>query len=226
MNAGRAAVGALLVGLGAVFLLDAGGALDAGRTLADWWPVAIVLLGAFQISADRRVTVGSGLVLIAGLALLGATTGLFGSVEWGIVWPIVLIGTGAALLFGWGRQRMGAVDEAEVSGMAVLSSARVATRSDAFERASITSVLGSVTLDLTKATPVPGGASVSATAVFGGIDVVVPPGWAVSIRGLPLFGGWDDTTSRTDVGPDTPRLDIQVLVLFGGLEVKHPRRWR
>ncbi len=225
MNAGRAVVGTLLVGLGSVFLLDTAGVLDAGSTLRDWWPVAIVFLGAFQIASERKAGLLPVALVIGGMIVLGATTGLFGSVDWGIVWPIVLISAGAGLLLGWGRQRMGAVDEAEVSGMAVLSSSRVATRSAAFEKGSVTAVLGAMTLDLTKATPIPGGASVAATAVFGGVNVVVPPGWSVSIRGIPLFGGWDDTTARTEEGPNVPRLEIQALVLFGGLEVKHPRRW-
>ncbi len=225
MNAGRAVIGTVLVGLGSVFLLDAGGVLDAGATLGDWWPLGVVLLGAFQIASERGVGPVSGALLVGGLALLVATTGLFGTVDWAIVWPVVLIMAGTGLLLGWGRQRMGAVDEAEVSGMAVLASTRVATRSAAFRRAAVTAVLGGMTLDLSKATPVPEGARVSATVVFGGVDVIVPPGWSVSIKGLPLFGGWDDTTARTTAGPEAPKVEIQALVVFGGLEVKHPRRW-
>jgi hypothetical protein len=225
MNAGRAVVGSILVAVGAVFLLDAAGAVEAGPVLAHWWPAAVVLLAAFQIASERRVGPVSGVLLAVGLLLLGATTGLFGSIDWGVVWPIALILAGAGLLFGWGRRRMGTVDRDEVAGTAVLSSARVATRSGAFRRASVTAVLGGLTLDLTRATPVPGGASVSATAVFGGIDVLVPEGWSVTIRGIPLFGGWDDTTARTREGSEVPRVDIQALVVFGGLEVKHPRRW-
>ena len=142
MNAGRAVVGTLLVGLGSVFLLDTADVLDAGKTLGDWWPVAIVLLGAFQIASERRVGPVPAALVLGGLVLLGATTGLFGSVNWGVVWPIALITVGAGLLLGWGRHRMGAVDEAEVSGMAVLSASRVASRSAAFKRAAVTAVLG------------------------------------------------------------------------------------
>ena len=100
MNAGRGVVGSILVAVGAVFLADAAG---AGPTLADWWPVAVVLLGAFQIASERRVGPVSGVLLIGGMLLLGATTGVFGSVDWGLVWPITLILAGAGLLFGWGR---------------------------------------------------------------------------------------------------------------------------
>ena len=163
--------------------------------------------------------------MVGGLLLLLSTTGPFGPVEWGVVWPVLLIGAGIGLLLGWGRRRGRAVDEPEIAGLSVLSAARVATRSAEFRRASVTSVLGGLTLDLTRATPVPGGARVSATAVMGGIDVVVPAGWSVTIRGIPLFGAWDDTTTAAPVGPDTPRLDIHALLLFGGLEVKHARRW-
>lgn len=225
MNPGRAVIGTLLVGLGSVFLLDTAGVLDAGRTLGDWWPLIVILLGAFQIASERRVGLVPAALVGGGLLLLGGTTGLFGGFNWGIVWPIALIAAGAGLLLGWGRHRMGAVDEAQVSGMAVLSASRVATRSASFRSATVTAILGGLTLDLTQATPQAGGATVSATAVFGGVDVIVPTGWAVTIRGLPLFGGWDDTTARVGEQPGTPRLEIRALVLFGGLEVKHPRRW-
>ena len=76
-----------------------------------------------------------------------------------------------------------------------------------------------------EATPTPDGARISATAVMGGIDVVVPHGWRVDIRGLPLLGGWDDTTARDEVTAEAPRLEIHALLVMGGLEVKHPRRW-
>ena len=39
------------------------------------------------------------------------------------------------------------------------------------------------------------------------------------------MGSWDDTTDRTAVGSGSPRLEVQVLVALGGVEVKHAGRW-
>lgn len=223
MNAGRALVGLVLVGLGTVFFLDAGDVLEAGETLGEWWPLAIVLLGALQAVSQRRLTVATGTLIGAGALLLAATSGLVGSIDWGLVWPIGLIGFGLALL--WSRRKPGYGDEDELTGLSVLGAGKTGTRSKAFRRAAVTAVFGGLTLDLAEAEVSPEGARVSATVAFGGIDVIVPHGWRVVVKGIPLFGGWDDTTARTPVPADAPRLEIQALVLFGGLEVKHPRRW-
>lgn len=227
MNAGRALVGALIAAVGAVFLLDSAGVLAAGETLAAWWPVAVVALGAFHIAGARGGGRGGWVLVLSGLVLLGVTTGVFGSDAWGYVWPAALIAVGLWILLGWGRRYgIRPLDDDVVDGIAVLGSARLATRSQEFRKASVTSVLGGVTLDLTEARPIPGGAEVSITALLGGVTVLVPRGWLVEIRGLPLMGGWDDTTDRSAVGSGAPRLEVQALVALGGVEVKHAGRWR
>jgi hypothetical protein len=58
------------------------------------------------------------------------------------------------------------------------------------------------------------------------VIVVVPHGWDVDVRGVPVFGGWDDTVSRTGIPPGAPALRVGVLTVFGGVEVRHPDRWR
>jgi hypothetical protein len=159
--------------------------------------------------------------------MLGVTTGLFGSDAWDYVWPSALVLVGLWLILGWGK-RLGSrpADDAEIEGIAVLGSALHATRSKEFRRASLTAVLGGITLDLNEALPVSGGAAVSVTAILGGVVILVPRGWVVEIRGLPLMGGWDDTTDRAAAGAGGPRLEVQALVVLGGLEVKHATRWR
>ncbi|HEX5630485.1 MAG TPA: LiaF domain-containing protein [Acidimicrobiia bacterium] len=227
MNSGRTLFGALVAGLGILFLLDATGAVDAGEVISRWWPAAIVALGVFQGMAGSTRRSATVLVLV-GLGLLAVTSGILGSAAWGYVWPVALVLVGLWILFGWGN-RYGSrpADDEEVDGIAVLGSARLATRSQSFRRASVTAILGGVTLDLSEARPVAGGATVTITSLLGGVAVLVPPGWLVEIRGLPLLGGWDDTTDRSAVGADPPRLEVQVLVALGGIEVKHPAgRWK
>jgi len=227
MNAGRLFVGLILVALGALFLLEGTEVLDASDTIADWWPTGLIALGLFHALDRRRLTSGSLVLIGAGSALLSITADVFGDDGWDLVWPVALILAGAWLAFGWGRRSIRKIPNvATVDGLAVLSSTRVATRSDAFRHASLTAVLGGVTLDLTEATPVPTGAVVDASAILGSITVLVPRGWVVDVRGIPLLGGWDDTTDRSAAGSGAPRVEIRALVALGGLEVKHAGRWQ
>ncbi len=226
MNAGRVFVGAVLVSIGVVFVLDANEVLRAGETLGSWWPLAVAGLGLFHALDRRRFTLGSAVLMIAGGILLAITTDVFGADAWDMVWPVALIGAGLWLVLGWGRRsvrRMPDIDS--VDGLAVLSASRVATRSGHFRHASLTAVLGGVTLDLSEATPVATGAVVDATAVLGSVTVLVPRGWLVEVRGIPVLGGWDDTTDRSAIGSGAPRLEVRALVALGGLEVKHAGRW-
>ena len=227
MNAGRLLAGSALAALGVLFFLDSLNVLDAGDAVAGWWPAAIVALGVFQALSGKRVTGGTLALIGIGVGLLGVTTGFLGEDAWGYVWPAALVLIGLWLMVGWGK-RLGSrpADDAELDGIAVLGSALHATRSKFFRRASLTAVLGGVTLDLNEALPVPAGAEISVTAILGSVVILVPRGWVVEIRGLPLMGGWDDTTERALAGAGAPRLEIQALCVLGGLEVKHASRWK
>jgi hypothetical protein len=226
MNAGRALVGATLVALGVVYVLDANGALEADVTIAKWWPSVIVALGVLHALDRGRVTRTAAVLVVIGSVLLAITTEVFGSDAWSYAWPLTLIGAGAWLVFGWGRRQVRRVPSLDVrDGFAVLSASRLATRSDRFQSASLTAVLGGLTLDLTEALPASTGAVVDATAVLGSITILVPRGWMVEVRGIPILGGWDDTTDRASVGSGAPRLEVRALVALGGLEVKHAGRW-
>lgn len=225
MNAGRVFVGAALVAIGVLFILESNDVLDAGEAIGSWWPVALIGLGLFHALDRRRVTTGSAVLVVAGSLLLAITTDVFGSDAWSLAWPAALVFAGIWLVFGWGHRSARRMPDVEtVDGLAVLSATRVATRSKAFRHASLTAVLGGVTLDLSEAMPA-SGAVVDATAVLGSVTVLVPRGWIVEVRGIPVLGGWDDTTDRTAIGSGAPRLEVRALVALGGLEVKHAGRW-
>ena len=226
MNPGRVLFGFVLVGLGVLYLLDGADVLDAGSTIGEWWPVVVVLLGILHGVSEGRLAPASVVLVGGGTVLLGVTTGLFGADAWRLVWPAAIVLVGLWIMLGLGRTghtRMPAKEE--INSIAVLGSARVGSSSKHFRRGSATAVMGGVTVDLTEAEPHDHGARLGVTAILGGVDVIVPHGWLVELRGLPLLGGWDDTTDRTNLPSDAPRLDITALVVLGGVEVKHARRW-
>ena len=86
----------------------------------------------------------------------------------------------------------------------------------------MTAVFGGSELDLTKATLAPGRNELEVTCVFGGITVIVPDSWYVSIEVTPVLGGFSDSRKKSSlVVPDSSSmLVITGTVVFGGGELK------
>ncbi len=80
-------------------------------------------------------------------------------------------------------------------------------------------VFGGSDLDFRRASLLPGTCyTVDCTAVFGGVDIVVPNGVNIEVKGVGIFGGFDGTTRR--VSDEAPTVRIQGIAVFGGVDVK------
>lgn len=218
----RAWFAAVLITAGGLWLLDAANVLDAGATIDHWWPVAVIALGLAATAVDRRLSLGPAVLIVIGALLL---VGQLDLVQLdALIWPVVAILAGFWLLFNRGqlsRARDEASDRQNV--LAVLGAAETKNRSPHFRHANVSALFGGATLDLRDAQLDPG-ATVDALALFGGVDVLVPPGWRVELGGLPIFGGFDDkTVDNGSVRPDAPVLKVEATALFGGVGVKNKR---
>lgn len=81
--------------------------------------------------------------------------------------------------------------------------------------------MGGVELDFRDARLPPGETHVTAVALMGGIDITVPPGLPVTVRGLGILGGVDQVEEAGEgAGPNVPRLIITALALMGGVGVE------
>ncbi|MFE1177317.1 DUF1707 domain-containing protein [Streptomyces sp. NPDC058773] len=65
-------------------------------------------------------------------------------------------------------------------------------------------------------------------ALMGGVNIVVPPGVEVEMRGIGIMGGFDAREDETPLEPGAPRLIVKGLALMGGVGVerKLPRAER
>jgi hypothetical protein len=70
--------------------------------------------------------------------------------------------------------------------------------------------------------------TMTAVAIFGGIDIAVPDGMEVDVEGLAIFGGKDVRVADVPINRGLPMLRVRAVVLFGGLDVRtkkdRPRR--
>lgn len=199
-------------GAGAIGILEATGTGLGG--IAAWWPIAVIGLGVMAMIGRRRVSLGPLVITGFGFVLLAdqqswTDDDLFG--------PVLLVVFGLTVLFGLGRSA--GLGRGSDSSFAMFAGTKVRNTSEHLTRADATAIFGGVTLDLRQA-HFDTEASVDAIALFGGVDILVPPGWRVAIAGTPILGGIDDKTRPGALLPtDAPVLKINATAIFGGVTV-------
>jgi hypothetical protein len=88
-------VGAVLIALGVIAILDATGTLDWDTTVGEWWPVAIIGWGLAEAIQDRRMTFWDGVITAGGVALLADEQAWAAE---GLVWAALFIFLGVVVL--------------------------------------------------------------------------------------------------------------------------------
>jgi hypothetical protein len=224
LDLGRLLLGLVVVAIGTLYLLESAGVLDAGAAIDDWWPTVIIATGLFQLAERSRATLGPLILIAGGTVLLLATTDVLEGDVWSYVWPGALIAMGLVAIARWAGAGPLPRDAGEdvVVASGIFGGPKVVNASRSFRGASLTAVFGGVTLDLRDARPAPDGARITATAAFGGIDILVPHGWRIAMKSTPIFGGVEDKTRHDpDLPADAPLLTLDALAAFGGVTVKH-----
>jgi predicted membrane protein len=90
---------------------------------------------------------------------------------------------------------------------------------DDFKGGSSIVAFGGVEVDLRESEIKGEEAQIDLFVAFGGADISVPKDWNVVIKGVPIFGGWDDNTSINDK-TEAPTLVVHCVLLFAGFDIK------
>jgi predicted membrane protein len=219
-------LGLLVVGMGVLFLLDNLDILNFRHAIG-FWPLAFIVAGCVALfgNGSRSSNYMGGVLVAIGALMIAGRMGFF-YISWGTLWPLVMIALGGLVLFrslGPGRvARPGLADGAGtdnvVDVVAVLGGfERRVTTSD-FRGGEITAILGGCELDLREASIVKE-AVINVFAIWGGINIKVPPDWTVVLNGTPLMGGFSE---KTVAPPDaSKRLVITGYAIMGGVEVRN-----
>jgi hypothetical protein len=219
-------LGLLVVGMGVLFLLDNLDILNFRHAIG-FWPLAFIVAGCVALfgNGSRSSNYMGGVLVAIGVLMIAGRMGFF-YISWGTLWPLVMIALGGLVLFrslGPGRvARPGLADGAGtdnvVDVVAVLGGfERRVTTSD-FRGGEITAILGGCELDLREASIVKE-AVINVFAIWGGINIKVPPDWTVVLNGTPLMGGFSE---KTVAPPDaSKRLVITGYAIMGGVEVRN-----
>ena len=114
---------------------------------------------------------------------------------------------------------IGTDEDDEIALAAILVPIGFESHATAFRGGSVLLWFGGGDIDLRGVTLDPAGARLTIRAIFGGGRLLVPENWAVDLRMLAIFGGSADVRPALERSPDSPRLLVDGLAVFGGLAV-------
>ena len=241
----RVIAGLLIVGFGLALTLDNLNVIEAGD-LIRYWPFGLIAVGLAKLLQDRERSsrVGGAIMILIG-ALVAADQFFFFQIHIWRFWPLAIVFFGAVILWkalypaaAAGRQEAGpAVGggsypygtaaqtpprpgtlEQTVSDFAIWSGITRRVSSPAFKRADLTAIMGGIELDLRQAGTDGGDAVVDVFVMWGGVEIIVPPDWAVSNQVTPILGAAEDKSTGTQQARH--RLIVKGVVVMGGVDIK------
>ncbi|WEF35180.1 LiaI-LiaF-like domain-containing protein [Pseudoduganella chitinolytica] len=232
--AAQVVVGLAVIVIGFLFLFDNLGWLDLDIGV-QFWPVVLVGAGVLKIAQARsgRGSATGAILVLAGVVLLLRALGWL-HIGWNVLGPALMIGGGALLVVrSAGRRHLAGragsagvrldkdgdtATEDIVNVTAVLGAHRRRMATQHFRGGEITVLMAGCDLDLRDAS-LDGVAVLHVFALMGGIDIKVPTDWTVELEGMPILGGFEDSTLRPrDTGK---RLVVRGYAIMGGLDLRN-----
>lgn len=210
-------LGVAVVAIGVAALLDQLDLVDVslGDLVATWWPLAVIAVGVAALATVPRAWVGPAGVVAVGVLLQLGQLDLLDVNLWGLLWPIAIILVGLSLITRLGTP---GTDDAVVNSAVLWWGSERRSTSQAFRGGSLTAVMGGIEVDL-RGADIVDRAEIAVFALWGGVEITVPPTWRVTVTGLPLLGGFENTTTPP-LDPTAPELVVHVTTIMGGAEVK------
>lgn len=224
----RMVLGAFVVLVGVLALADNLLQINT-RQVLQFWPMVFMVVGAMKLSQTRHT---SGYLIGAGFVVLGLLMTLnnlnlisFHLRDW---WPLLVIGAGVAMIAKEPLRR-GLVDlqqhlntsgdaAGELNVSAVMSGNKLSVVSQDFRHGEASAVMGGMEIDFRQAS-LQSEAVLKVVAVFGGIEIKVPPDWSIECRIVAFMGGVEDKT--VPPAQTTKRLVIDGFAMMGGVVVKN-----
>lgn len=239
------AFGFILIGL---LLLMPHFGFDWSLNLWDFWPCLLILQGISVLGRSEGRRADGWLWVGFGVLFLGSSLGFY-RMDIDFVWPLLIIAVGVMLLLrsrtntapsGPAVSREPGREERfdDPSGIRsvsdssdspeilwVLGGTHHRIDSRRFRAAQVTSILSKGKVDLTRAEP-EGDASLDVLSILGTVEILVPQGWEIVVRGTSLIGDMKNEAAAGGSGrrtgsPAAKKLTVKGLALLGDVLIRN-----
>lgn len=220
-------MGGVIVAIGLLLLLDNMGIVRI-HNVWRFWPAILIAYGVSRVLSCNTISGwawGGTIALIGALLLLDTFDIVF--FDFNLIWPILLIAFGASILLrAVDRKKYmdGAGSANPNLGLwAIFSGVKRRVTAQDFSGGEAVAIFGGIQVDLRGAAVAGERAVIDINALFGGVEIRIPETWNVNLKGVGVFGAFDDKTlhPRPDPNTKTPELVITGHALFGGVKVEN-----
>lgn len=210
-------VGIVFIIVGVIVGLNSFGITNINIFFDGWWTLFIIIPAINGLVTDEEKT-GSIIWLIIGITLLLGCQDLISfDILWKLTLPVILVFIGLSIMFNNNGKKISKnTDDNEYC--ACFSGQTIKFDSKDFKGTKVNAIFGGITIDLTNA-KVKDGAVIDATAVFGGVTILIPEDLKVEIKSTSVFGGVSDKTKNKEK-KDKVTLHVNGCSIFGGVDIK------
>ena len=215
--------GILLIIVGVILATNALDITNIEIFFDGWWTLFIIIPCFIGLFTEREKT--DNVVGVAiGIILLLCCQGILSfDILWKILLPVVIIIAGIKILLKgiFNKTKTIKIITEESAGKrrkcsAVFSGFDLKCDGEIFEGADVMAVFGGVECDLRNAI-IEKDCVIQVSAVFGGVDVIVPTNVNVKVDANCIFGG---ISNKTSIYNDAPTIYVSGLCMFGGVDIK------
>ena len=218
--------GLILIAIGVILGGNALGLFNIDVFFDGWWTLFIIVPCTVGLITDKDRT-GHLIGLIVGVCLLLACQNVIGFDSlWKLLVPSIIIIIGLSMIFKTmfsskfnkaAAKLNEKINQDDESG-AVFGGININMSGKEFKGKNINAVFGGLKLDLREA-KIKEDVIINATAVFGGIDILVPEDVLVETKSNSFFGGISNKKKSTPKD-GAPTIYVNGVAMFGGIEVK------
>lgn len=232
--------GIVLIGLGAIFGLNALGIADINIFFPGWWTLFIIVPCTIGFITESE-KLGNLLGVIIGVMLLLASLDVIDfSLVWQLIVPVALVMIGLKVILKAATGENGSdkarrlanerakersqkiregevIDDDDKEYYSAFSSQKINYDGKEFKGCKLDAVFGGIELDL-RGAKLAKDAVVKTSSIFGGVDILVDSDVNIEVSSSSLFGGVSNHHKNSDSNKKT--LYIDATCIFGGAEIK------
>lgn len=223
--------GIILIALGVILGGNALGIFDVNVFFNGWWTLFIIIPCTVGLITDNGGRTGHLIGIVVGVCLLLACQDVisFGKL-WKLLLPAIIVIIGLSMIlkntfskkFDDAAKKLNEKINKDDEAGAVFSGQNINMAGEEFKGRNVNAVFGGLKLDLREA-KIKEDVIINASAIFGGIEILVPDDMPVKIKSNSIFGGVSDKRNvKIDEKAKNkkPTIYINGMALFGGVEIK------
>ena len=217
--------GIVLIIIGVIIGLNTMGIINIDIFFDGWWTLFIIVpcfIGLFTNNDKTGNIIG---LLVGVILLLGMQNIIDFNLIWKLLLPSIIVIIGLSLIFkntfnskiNSEIKKLNSKDTKDNEYCATFSGQRIDFSNEEFKGATLNSVFGSITCDLSEA-KIKEDVVINTNSVFGGIDIIVPDDVNIKIKSNSIFGGVNNKKKNNEDNKYT--IYVNASCLFGGVDIK------